>query len=144
VGWDALPELIAAKRLREAGATDVDVRFFCTFTAAMERARDSLRLWDHAANLYLKKRWAFEPEEIAKKSSDDIKDAIQSAGVSQRHDLDARAWLAIGKSLSQKNCAPDVYRAIYDGTGDVATLLNALASTAEGPLFHSSRVQKSV
>ncbi len=136
-GWDALPELIAAKRLREEGADDVAIRLFCTFTAAMDRARNARRLWSNAADLFLRTRWAFEPQEIANRSLTYLTDTLKSFGVSQRHGPDARAWQAIARALNLKGSARVVYRAIYEGTGDTAALLDAVKSTThtEGSLF---------
>ena len=95
-GWGALPEVLGAKRLRESGASDLDIRLFCTFTTALDRARDAGRLWSNSADLFSNKRWIFEPEAIAKISLDELKGALQSSGVSQRHRPDTCAWLAVG------------------------------------------------
>jgi hypothetical protein len=43
-GWESMPEVAAAERLRRAGATPVAIRLFLTFCAAMDRARDADRL----------------------------------------------------------------------------------------------------
>jgi hypothetical protein len=135
-GWEALPELMAANRLRAEGASVVDVRLFCTFTAAMDRARGAEVLWRKAADLFLRQRWVFEPEAITRKSYGELKDVLQKSGVSQRHHPDTCAWLAIANSLSQKNRAPLVYDAIYEGTGNAKLLLRAISTTdAEGALF---------
>jgi len=52
VGWDTLPEVYAAHQIRGRGHPDHVVRLFLTFVSAMDRARDSTRLWLDALALF--------------------------------------------------------------------------------------------
>jgi hypothetical protein len=126
IGWDALPEVTEVAKLRDKGASDVSVRLFCTFAAAMDRARDATRLWSNSADLFMKEPWAFEPQKVAQAGIGKLGETLKSFGVSQRHGPDANAWLAIGKTLSTKTNAPVVYEAIYNGAADTALLLAAI------------------
>src|SRR4030065_1191475 len=60
-GWDGMPEVYVTNRLRNAGTSDVDVRLFLTFAAAMDRARDADSLWNASGKMFLKEKWAFQP-----------------------------------------------------------------------------------
>jgi hypothetical protein len=144
VGWDALPEVAQASRLRSSGASDVAIRLFCTFTAAMDRARDAERLWSNSADLFLKEPWAFEPRQVVTREVSGLREILKSFGVSQRHGVDAESWLTIAKSLSEESVAPGIYRAIHEGVGDCAQLLSAARSMSPTgqPLFPLLRGQK--
>jgi hypothetical protein len=131
-GWAVLPEMVAAERLRNCGADDVAVRLRCTFTSAMDRARDARRLWKNAAEVFLRERWVFEPTEIRRRGYDALRETLRAAGVSQRHGPDSLAWLRIGQSLEHQTCAPYVYRAVYEGKGDTGALLSALTAKENG------------
>jgi hypothetical protein len=52
----------AAQALREAGATEIEVRLFLTFNAAMDRARDADFLADAGLAMWREQRWMFNPE----------------------------------------------------------------------------------
>jgi hypothetical protein len=131
-GWAVLPEVVAAERLRSSGADDVAVRILCTFTSAMDRARDAKRLWRNAAELFLREDWVFDPQEIQHRGYDALRDVLRAAGVSQRHGPDSLAWLRIGRSLEDQRCAPEVYQAVYQGKGETGSLLSALRAKRNG------------
>lgn len=121
-GWEALPEVCAAKRLRALGADDRTVRLFCTFVMAMDRARDSYRLWESGVKLFKQAPWAFEPGEVVLRPFDELAGILCRFGVSQRHRPDSRAWRRIAESLHAPETAPAVRRAVFDGEGDVVVL----------------------
>ncbi len=127
-GWQGVPEVVAAGRLRDAGASEADVRLFLTFTAAMDRARDADRLWYASERLFLEHRWTFQPEEIIGRSLSELAGALRSAGVSQRHSVDTAAWRTIAESLIALTQHP-VRMAIYEGRGDARVLLKVLQDT---------------
>jgi hypothetical protein len=136
-GWEGLPEVAVAARLRAIGKSDVDVRLFITFTAAMDRARDADRLWHGSCNMFLAKPWVFQPEEVSARSTSDLGYVLRSYGVSQRHSRDVAGWYTIATSLASPATAPAVRGAVFGGTGDARELL--LARHAKGqdlkPLF---------
>jgi hypothetical protein len=144
-GWDAMPECVAAERVRRAGGSSADIRLVITFTAAMDRARDADRLWSASARLYESEPWAFDPNEVRQRPLLDLTDALRSLGVSQRHTADAAAWRTIAESLASHDRASLARRAVYEGVGDAQELLNALTAATSGgshlfPLLRGPKV----
>lgn len=132
-GWDGVPEVAVANRLREAGKTDPEVRLLITFTAAMDRARDADRLWYASEKMFFDHPWVFQPREVAGRQLAELEGVLRSSGVSQRHSRDVTGWRTIGATLAGPASAPAVYRAIYEGKGDAAELLAARqARSADG------------
>ena len=127
--WEGLPEFGAAGRLRGAGASDVEVRLFCTFTAAVDRARDSDDLWACAAALWLEQRWVYQPERVVVRPIDELREVLRSFGVSRRHGPDGQAWSRIASVLSDRDQAPAVHQALHEGTGSSDTLMRELVAT---------------
>jgi hypothetical protein len=126
--WEALPECVAARALRDRGASDINVRLLLTFTAAMDRARDAERLWRNAAALHASEPWSFDPAAASARPLRDLVDALRAHGVSQRHGPDAAAWRLIAESLTDPACPGAVQRAVFEGDGDAAELRAALDS----------------
>lgn len=125
-GWDGMPEVIVARRLRAAGAHDADVRLVLTLAAAMDRARDADALWSAAERLYNEHPWAFVPEDVVRRSFTDLADVLRQFGVSQRHGPDAAAWRVIAESLADAGLAPAIRAAVFNGHGDARELLVGL------------------
>jgi len=123
-GWAAMPEVAQAQRLREHGASPAEVRFFITFTAAMDRARDAGRLWTRSGDLFLGQRQMFDPDRVVEFQRGELDRALRESGVSQRHSLDAWAWRTIATSIAA-NASPEVSAAIAHGNGDAQVLLRA-------------------
>lgn len=124
-----MPEVAVADRLRAAGADDAAVRLVLTFTAAMDRARDADRLWFRSADLYQTTSWPFDPDAVTSRRLTDLTDVLRTFGVSQRHGADAAAWRTIAETMSQRDAAPEVYDAVFEGRGDARELLAALQGT---------------
>ncbi len=126
-GWQGLPEVYVTDNLVKQGATEIEVRLFTTFTAALDRARDADALWKAAERLFLSHKWAFIPEEVVAKSQDDLTMILKSFNVSQRHKPDSNAWKTIACSLlNQKESVP-IREAIYNGHGEASQLLKTLS-----------------
>lgn len=125
-GWDAMPEFRAAEAMRRAGASGLDVRLALTFGAAMDRARDSDRLWDAVAAFFADCRWAFSPEEVSRRPFAELCAALKASGVSQRHGDDCEAWRTIAASLLDPASPEAVRRAVFEAEGDATTLVSAL------------------
>ena len=133
-GWAGMPELTAADRIRQRGASPVEVRLLLTFLAAMDRARDADRLWRHGTSLFLKVPWVFRPGEVAARSLGELLDVLAAHRVSQRHGTDGAAWRIIAELLTDPPRAPALHAAIYEGSGDARLLLAELAApTPRGP-----------
>jgi hypothetical protein len=143
-GWPGLPEVRAAARLRRDGADDMGVRVFCTLLMAMDRARDAESLWQRGTELYATTPWVFDPAAIATAPQGLLSDALRGGGVSQRYLADSAAWRMIAESLGDPQAAPEVHRAVIEGQGDAATLLQAVEATSEAgtPLFPLLREPK--
>jgi len=130
-----MPEVAMANRLRARAATPTDVRLFITFTAAMDRARDSDVLWAAAERLHAEDPSLFRPESVIAAEEKDVRARLRASGVTQRHDADSSAWLTIARTLADGR-VPVVSTAIYKGRGDAVSLMQAVsASGREGPSF---------
>jgi len=135
-GWHAMPEIFLAEKLRAWGADDVGVRHFITFTAAMDRSRDADALWKASTGLFKREPWLFQPKEVATRPFGDLQKLLKENKVSQRHDVDSKAWRTIGRTLSNPLTASAVTRAIVEGQGDARNLLVELGRKSGGsPLF---------
>ena len=142
VGWQGVPEVPAAERLRKAGATNADVRYFLTLTTALDRARDANRLWSCATELFLSEPWAFDPAAVLENKAA-LPSLLAQSGVSQRHGPDSEAWLTIAETLSDPTRLPTVWRAINEGEGDAAELLKERMAASHGrPLLPMIRGPK--
>lgn len=135
-GWHAMPEVYLAEELRAWGADDVAVRYYITFTAALDRSRDADALWKASAGLFRREPWLYQPKEVATRPFGDVQSLLKESKVSQRHDVDSNAWRTIGRTLSEPLSAPAVTRAITEGRGGADALLVELQrKTSNGPLF---------
>jgi hypothetical protein len=130
-GWDDLPESVFARSLAAAGERGPVIRSGLTLVAAMDRARDAIRLWDYAVALHAANRWALIPAEVVGHSFTELSDALRTSGVSQRHLPDAAAWRRIAEALVDEPEGP-VARVIAEGVGDARDLL-AVLSSARAP-----------
>ena len=139
-GWDAMPEFRAAAAIRRAGASGLDVRLALTFGAALDRARDSDRLWDNVASLFLDCRWAFSPEEVSLRPLAELREALRAAGVSQRHGPDSEAWRGIAASLLDPAAPEAVRRAVFEAEGDARDLVPAVRRWRWFPLLRGPKI----
>ena len=114
--WSRMPEVECVQQLRALGVSDRTVRLFVTFASAMDRARDSTRLWRAGVKLLELHPAAFEPPEVSAIPFDALLALQAAGGVSQRHRKDAEAWHRIAGSLSS-GIGP-VCRLIDRGAGD--------------------------
>ncbi len=131
-GWDSMPEVAMAAKLRAGGATSVEVRLFLTFTSALDRARDATALWTKSAHLFMEVRWPFSPEDSTGHPVNEVREVLQKYGVSQRHGPDSAGWQRIALTLCEPTLVPLVRKAIHEGTGDVHLLLQELSSQKDG------------
>jgi len=122
VGWQGLPEVPAATRLRAAGATERQVRYFLTFTCALDRARDAGQLWAASTELFLAQPQFYEPRHVSMHRRE-LGAALREFKVSQRHGPDLEAWLTLAETLAAPDLASAVRFAIEEGAGDAGHLL---------------------
>ena len=143
VGWSAMPEVKAVAHMRRDGQRELTVRRFLTFVSAMDRARDSNRLWSDAAKMLALRPEAFDPAEASAMPPDQLREMLSAARVSQRHHEDSAAWRTIASSLHAGEGA--VAELVEQGKGDARELLEDLRSTgSEGrpryPLLRSPKL----
>ncbi len=122
--WANMPEVECVERLRKDGVGQPEIRLFITFIAAMERALDSIRLWNQGVELFTLHPELFDPQRVAKMRVDDLRDLLAKFKVSQRHRPDSSAWFDIANSLLDKT--NPVAKAVYDGQGDAQELRDCL------------------
>lgn len=136
-GWQSMPEIKAAARLRRGGASDPEVRVFCTLMLALDRARDAGVLWERGAELFEAQPWIFDPRAVASSRQLELSDALRGAQMSQRSLADAAAWRMISETLASRSRAPEVHAAVWDGHGDSRTLMRTVEAVSEAgtPLF---------
>jgi hypothetical protein len=125
-----MPEVRAARALREAGATEIEVRLFLTFNAAMDRARDADLLADAGVAMWREERWMIQPSEVVDRPVGTVTDILRRYHVSQRHRADSFAWRVIAETLDNPTVAPATHGAIYGGVADARELLEEVVSTS--------------
>jgi len=130
-GWSALPEFVAASALRERGAGSAEIRRFCTFVAAMDRARDADRLWQRGVELHREVPWVFDPEQVAAAPLRSLRETLARAGVSQRHGVDSASWRLIAEALVADDGPKSVKVALDDGIGDASNLLQSVRAVTD-------------
>jgi hypothetical protein len=135
-GWDALAEVVVAGLLREAGANGTEVRHFLSFAAAMNRGQDPDQLWLASLELFRVAPWAFDPAQAAAADPGRLAALLVSTGLSATGRDDSAAWRVMAARLAGPDAASPIGRAIGDGEGDAASLLDTLAarSAATGGL----------
>ncbi len=127
-GWEAMPEFVVAKGLKALWGGDDRLRVFLTLVAAMDRARDADRLWSLAGDLYEKEPWVFEPTEVLRRGVEELRDILVESGVSQRHDVDTRAWYRIAQALVAPQAPHSIQKAVREGRGHASDLLRDVRS----------------
>ena len=142
-GWSAMPEVKAVYHLKHhLKRDDLTVRRFLTFVSAMDRARDSNRLWSDAAKMLAFRPEAFDPAETSVMPPDQLREMLSAARVSQRHHDDSAAWRTIASSLHAGEGA--VAELVEQGKGDARELLKDLrrAGSEGRPRYPLLRGQK--
>ena len=122
--WDSMPEVGAARQLRDQRASDDAVRLFVTFVAAMDRLRDAASLWRAALALFRSRPEIFDPGRVADLPFSTLKRLLAATSVSKMHEPDTQAWHRIAQTLATGDESP-VYTVIHRGIGDAEELLKA-------------------
>ena len=140
--WSRLPEVECVERLRVSGASHRAVRLFLTFIAAMDRARDAVRLWNSGVELFQSYPELFEPAEASAISISTLRERLSQYGVSQRHGPDSSAWNVIARSLAAGG--NPVTRVVDSGVGNAGELLSYLRTRYRGqtrfPLLRGEKI----
>ena len=139
VAWDTLPEVGAALQFRRRGVPDDVVRLFLTFVAAMDRSRNSTRLWSAGVELFESHPEVFDPHRVASLTFYELQDLLNESGVSQRHEFDTRAWQCIAKSLAAGD-GSHMHEAIHQGIGDAEELRKEVQIDLSLPMLRGEKV----
>ena len=121
-----MPEVKSARKLKELGATEHSVRLFLTFVSAMNRARDTTRLWQAAIKLWESHPEVFDPACAARMPLATLSALLSKSRVSQRHQADVKAWRTIAANLAAGSGA--VSKVVDQGVGNTDELLADLHS----------------
>ena len=140
--WSRMPEVECVARLRVSGASHRTVRLFLTFIAAMDRARDTTRLWNNGVELFQSYPEVFEPAEASVLPISTLRERLSQYGVSQRHGPDSSAWNAIARSLAAGG--NPISRVVDFGVGNAEELLGYLHTSSGGqfrfPLLRGPKI----
>ena len=139
VSWDTLPEVVAAREFRANGVPDNVVRLFLTFVSAMDRARDSTRLWCAAVALFESHPEVFSPHQAMGLPRSTLNHLLEQSGVSQRHGDDTGAWRCIAKSLAAES-GSHMHQVIYQGIGDAEELLREVRVDLSLPMLRGEKI----
>ena len=132
--WSRMPEVGAIAKLRESKVSPRTIRLFLTFMAAMNRPRDSERLWRNGVEMFVHHPELFEPAKVSAMPPDVLRTQLMQSGVSLKHKPDSQAWHTIARSLSKSRNPISIV--INEGIGNAAELLEYLrTSTEDGHLF---------
>lgn len=124
--WLSIPEVGAAQRVRDAGASVREVRRFLTFVCAVDYQLNSDRLWKSAAEIFPARSELFDPAEIVAMPPEVLHRELRNAGIAGRfHQKNARSWWQIGERLVSSERSA-VGRVIEEGIGCVEALLKDL------------------
>ena len=140
--WSRMPEVECVARLRVSGASHRTVRLFLTFIAAMDRARDTTRLWNNGVELFQSYPEVFEPAEALVLPISTLRERLSQYGVSQRHGPDSSAWNVIARSLAAGG--NPISRVVDFGFGNAEELLGYLHTSSGGqfrfPLLRGPKI----
>jgi type II secretory pathway predicted ATPase ExeA len=133
-GWERLPEVLAAVRLRGGGATPDGVRRFLTLLSVIEPTpgEEPDPLWSRGASLWRYERWVFRPEEVARRDFGSLARALERWGISSRPIPDAGAWRAVAEALAEVDCPGPIRAALRGEMVEGPELCDALQETWTG------------
>ncbi len=126
--WSRMPEVECVTRLRRSGVSPRTIRLFLTFIAAMNRPRDSARLWNNGVQLFYQYPELFDPAETSVMPLASVRRYLSQYGVSLRHESDSFAWHVIARNLTHDN---PIRRVVNDGVGNAGELLQYLHTSSQ-------------
>ena len=140
--WSRMPEVEAVAQLHKLLVPPRTIRLFLTFMAAMNRPRDSARLWKNGVELWNQHPTLFEPAKASSIPLDTLRTLLAEYGVSLRHKPESQAWHTIARSLSSSN--NPIKRVVDCGVGNAAELLEYLQTDendrARFPLLRGPKI----
>ncbi len=129
VGWSSMPYVECVDYLRDADTPDRTILVYITSLVAIDRARDSVRLWWNGLELLENHPEVFDPLSLLNISSDELSQLLNDFNVSQNNQQDPQAWLDIARTVVLDSSCP-VSRVIYGKTVDAKKLLKDLTTRA--------------
>ena len=134
--WLRMPEVEALERMpptdatvatdRLGGVSGRTVRLFLTFVAAMDKMRDTTRLWCAGGELFRTNPEIFDPVAISAMPEEALAQLLFDSRVTKYHRPQTRAWRTIAASLAAGN--GPVCRVVDSGNGDATELLRDVKS----------------
>ncbi len=128
--WSLMPHVECVQFLRDAGTPERTILFFITFLGALDRAKDSERLWWNGLELHEAHPEIFDPLALLNVSVDELGEYLEESGVSRNTGQDSEAWLRIAQTITFESNCP-VSRVIYGKSVDVKKLIKDLGTRAE-------------
>ncbi len=128
--WSSMPHVECVKYLRESGATDLTVLLFITFIAAVDRGRDSEKVWWNGLELLEQHPEVFDPLALFNVSVDGLAELMSENNLSHKDKSEPQVWLRIARTITLESHCP-VSRAIYGNSVDAKHLLEDLGTRGE-------------
>lgn len=125
-----MPHVECVKYLRDSSASDLTVLLFITFLAAVDRCRDSEKVWWNGLELFEEHPEVFDPLALLNISVDDLGSILHETGLSEGDHAQAQVWLRIAQTITLESHCP-VSRLIYGNSVDVKNLLDDLSTRSE-------------
>ena len=135
--WSRLPEVAAVDKMpptdatvatdRLGGVSGRTVRLFLTFVAAMDKMRDTTRLWCAGGELFRTNPEIFDPVAVSAMPEEALAQLLFDSRVTKYHRPQTRAWRTIAASLAS-GIGP-VCRVVDSGCGDATELLRDVRSS---------------
>jgi len=130
VSWSCVPHVECVSYLREADTPDRTIWTYITFVSAIDRTRESQRLWWNALELLESHQEVFDPLALLNVTVGELAELLSGFDVSQNKEQDPQAWLDIARTIALDSSCP-VSRVIYGKTVDAGKLLKDLATRDE-------------
>lgn len=125
-----MPHVECVNYLRESGASDRTILLFITFIAAIDRGKDSEKVWWGGLELFDSNPEVFDPLALLNISVEELTVLMNESNVSHKNAQDPQAWLGIAQTIALESHCP-VSRVIYGNSVDVKNLLKDLGTRGD-------------
>lgn len=128
--WSSMPHVECVNYLRETDVSDRVLLLFITLIAAIDRGRDSEKVWWGGLDLIDSHPEVFDPLALFNISEEELAVLMNESDVSHKNEQDPQAWLDIARTIAIESHCP-VSRVIYDNTVDAKSLLKDLGTSSD-------------
>jgi len=128
--WSATPQVECVQYLRDEGIENRTILLYLTLLVAIDRGRNSERLWWNGLDLYESHPAVFDPLELLATSLQNLSERLSDFKVTQNKEQDPQAWLTIAQTIALESSCP-VSRIIYDKSVDARQLMKDLVRRDE-------------